>query len=127
MDQCYSCCEEMIDITKNTVVDNEILLEEHACERKYRRQKGIRKFLQKYYHKGAFYMDSTSLSKDAHDVRKKKYDEVTGEDNFNFKLLPKVLQVKNFGKRGRSKYTHLLDQDTTIKDGYMHKFDSTCF
>jgi hypothetical protein len=32
-------------------------------------------------------------------------------------MLPKVMQVRNFGKRGRTKYTHLVDQDTTYSSG----------
>jgi microfibrillar-associated protein 1 len=71
------------------------------------------KFLQKYYHKGAFYMDNDSL-KSASDIRTKDYSEPTLEDRIDKEKLPQILQVKNFGKRGRTKYTHLLDQDTTV-------------
>ena len=79
-----------------------------------REEKPKWKFLQKYYHKGVFYMDSSSM-KDPNDVRSKDYAaEPTLEDRIDKEKLPEVLQVKNFGKRGRTKYTHLLDQDTTI-------------
>lgn len=74
------------------------------------------RFMQKYYHKGAFYMDTTSVKKED-DVRKKDYAaEPTLWDKVNVEALPAVMQVKNFGKRGRTKYTHLLDQDTTVRD-----------
>jgi len=73
------------------------------------------KFMQKYYHKGVFYMDDNSLRTDD-DVRKKDYSAPTLEDHVDKEKLPEVMRVKNFGKRGRTKYTHLVDQDTTLQD-----------
>ena len=72
------------------------------------------KFLQKYYHKGAFYLDSTSI-KSQDDVRAKDYSDPTLEDKIDKEKLPSILRVKNFGKKGRTKYTHLVDQDTTLQ------------
>jgi microfibrillar-associated protein 1 len=56
-------------------------------------------------------MDEESLQKA--DVRARTFDEPTLEDKFNKESLPSILQVKKFGLRGRTKYTHLVDQDTT--------------
>ncbi|KTG04049.1 hypothetical protein cypCar_00004311 [Cyprinus carpio] len=72
--------------------------------------KGKYKFLQKYYHRGAFFMDEEQ------DVFRRDFSAPTLEDHFNKTILPKVMQVKNFGRSGRTKYTHLVDQDTTSFD-----------
>ncbi|KAJ6569592.1 splicing factor, Prp19-binding domain-containing protein [Mycena capillaripes] len=82
---------------------------ERAQKLRDEKPKGSQKFLQKYWHKGAFHQDEEILKK--HD-----YTEAT-ESTVDVSMLPQVMQVKNFGKRSRTKYTHLLDQDTTVATG----------
>lgn len=66
--------------------------------------------MQKYYHKGAFYMDEGSVS--SNDVRARAADAPAEHEAVDRSALPKLLQVKKFGMRGQSKYTNLVEQDT---------------
>jgi len=74
---------------------------------------GTMKFMQRYYHKGGFFQDEDSL-KQVGELAQRDFHQATGmERTVDVELLPKVMQVKKFGLKGRTKYTHLLDQDTT--------------
>lgn len=62
-------------------------------------------------------MDEETLEKAGEgDVRNRDTDGATGIDKFDRAAMPRVMQVKDFGFAGRTKYTHLADQDTTFLD-----------
>ncbi|KAI9029920.1 splicing factor, Prp19-binding domain-containing protein [Phycomyces nitens] len=74
------------------------------------KEKGQHTFMQKYYHKGAFYQDPES------EVLQRDYSAPTVDEVRNKEMLPKVMQVKNFGLAGRTKWTHLTAEDTSSMD-----------
>lgn len=88
--------------------------EDRAIGKGQKKEKVKWKFLQKYHHKGAFFMDEDELATD--DVRRRDTDGAVGEDKFDRSAMPRVMQVRDFGFAGRTKYTHLVDQDTTFID-----------
>ncbi|KAK9313218.1 splicing factor, Prp19-binding domain-containing protein [Lipomyces starkeyi] len=93
--------------------EDERLKEDLARVRQQQEEKiknrGKMGFMQKYYHKGAFYQDMDILNRT-------DYNAEALEDDIRDKTaLPKIMQVRGdqFGKRGRSKWTHLLNEDTS--------------
>jgi microfibrillar-associated protein 1 len=71
--------------------------------------------LQKDYHVGAFFR--TFDENDLKNSKRWNWDAPTAEDRFDKNILPAVMAVKNFGKKGRTKHTHLKDVDTTFIGG----------
>ncbi|CCA69164.1 related to microfibril-associated protein [Serendipita indica DSM 11827] len=101
--------EERLEIERRRALPEEQRLKEDMERAKKLREakpQGSGAFLQKYWHKGAFYQDLDEL--------KNRDYTAPIESQVDISLLPKVMQVKDFGKRSRTKYTYLKDQDTTL-------------
>ncbi|KAF5205265.1 Microfibrillar-associated protein-like protein [Thalictrum thalictroides] len=74
------------------------------------------RFMQKYFHKGAFFQsdaDDRAATAGSDGIFNRDFSAPTGEDKMNKTVLPKVMQVKHFGRSGRTKWTHLVNEDTT--------------
>ncbi|BBG98203.1 microfibrillar-associated protein-related protein [Prunus dulcis] len=74
------------------------------------------RFMQKYYHKGAFFQsepDDYAATVGTDGIYTRDFSSPTGEDKMDKTILPKVMQVKHFGRSGRTKWTHLVNEDTT--------------
>ncbi|KAJ0399028.1 hypothetical protein P43SY_006899 [Pythium insidiosum] len=110
-------------LRRRNMTEEERRAEDEKLKKNQPTEKKKLKFLQKYYHKGAFYMDDASV-RDKMDVRRRDASEATLEDKFNKEMLPAVMQVKNFGRAGRTKYTHLAAEDTSTKDALWNHRDS---
>lgn len=57
------------------------------------------------------------------DILKRDYTGMT-EDAVDKSTLPKLLQVRDYGKAGQSKYTHLAAEDTSRSQGGDPRFAS---
>lgn len=93
---------------RNMTEEERRLCDEQKMKEWMAQPKSQMRFMQKYYHKGAFFQDP------AESIFQRDYAQPTGEDaKANREMLPEVKQVRDFGKKGRTKWTHLVGEDTT--------------
>jgi len=84
---------------------------------KPKKEKGKKySFMQKYYHKGGYYMDLAAEGKEK--LYTRDTNEALAEEMYDKSSLPKVMQIRRgyWGKKGQVKHTHLSAVDTTSKD-----------
>ena len=98
--------------------ENEKLVKEGIRKKKQEHVQGT--FLQKYYHKGVFYLDEDSIKNDD-DIRNRDFHAPTEKDMVDKRTLPKIMQVREFGKRSQSKWTYLRNEDTTKNKDWLYE------
>lgn len=77
-------------------------------------------FLQKYYHKGAFFQTAGDAQAEKEaltaPLADRDFSAPTAADRVDRKSLPAVMQRRDFGRRSQSKWTHLAAEDTSRRD-----------
>jgi len=118
--------QEVRDLERRRKMTDKERYEEDVQSGRYRKPGEQRRLnsngnahMQRYFHRGAFYMDDDTLMQDKDDVRHRASEyakAATGDDVFDKRKMPKVMQAKKFGFAGYStKYKGLAKEDTTDK------------
>jgi microfibrillar-associated protein 1 len=78
--------------------------------------RGHMRYMQKYYHRGAFAAGVASAR--AEELLSRDVTEAVGADRIDKTLLPEAMRVRgeDWGKKGRSKWTNLRAEDTTTPE-----------
>ena len=84
------------------------------------KEKSKMRFMQKYYHKGAFFQeagDDEFATTEKAEIFNRDFNEATNaEKGVDRSAVPEAMKLRHgqFGKAGRSKWTHLSNEDTTF-------------
>lgn len=99
--------------------DMELAKIKAKSERERRENRGHMQYMQKYYHVGAFSsMVNMEQNERARELMSRDYTTPVGEDRLDKTSLPKEMLVRgdDYRKKGRTKWTHLANEDTTTKE-----------
>ncbi|KAH0794817.1 microfibrillar-associated protein 1 [Histomonas meleagridis] len=91
-------------------------LELAKLKKQHKKKRGHMKLMQKYYHVGAFTKNTTSER--AQELLQRDFTTAVGDDLMDKTALPKEMYVRgdDYGKKGRTKWTHLTNEDTTTRE-----------
>ena len=84
------------------------------------KEKSKMRFMQKYYHNGAFFQDAGDdefATTEKAEIFNRDFNEATNaEKGVDRTTVPEAMRLRQgqFGKAGRSKWTHLSNEDTTF-------------
>ncbi|GIX64615.1 micro-fibrillar-associated protein 1 [Babesia caballi] len=113
----YTAQAAEVERRRNMTEEERRLDDERIDRQKVQRApRGKMLFLQKYYHKGAFFMDK--LDDGSEPLYNRDFNAPTADDRVDKSLMPKPLQVRRgqYGKMSQVKHTHLTAEDTTRFD-----------
>ncbi|CAN6645777.1 hypothetical protein TRVA0_021S01156 [Trichomonascus vanleenenianus] len=97
---------------RKAMTDEQILAEDRAKlveQQEAKADQSSGPYMQRYYHKGAFFQDQ--------EILQRNFNERLEDDYKNKKLLPKALQLRDMstlGQKGRSKHRTLAEEDTSL-------------